>query len=249
MTKVAIITGGSRGIGKATALKFAKEGVSVIFTYNSSSIEAEAVEKEIALYGVKAKALKLDVSNRESYMNFAPLIANTLKEMETDKFDILINNAGVGLNKKFVEINEEEFDYLTNVHYRSVYFISQKLVPLMNEGAAIVNISSGLTRLTYDGYSLYASLKGAVETLTKYMAKEFSTLRIRVNCVAPGATVTDFANGFARSKQVQEFLASQNLMGRVGEAEDIADVIYLVSSDNASWMHAQRIEASGGQAI
>ncbi len=250
MTKIALITGGSRGIGKAIAIRFARNGISSIITYNSSKDEACNVVEEISKMGVKCVAVKLNAVDRESYMNFAPIIAKVLeKEFSTEKFDILINNAGFGLDKSILEITEAEFDNLTEVHFRSVFFLSQKLVPLINKKGQIIMISSGLTRLTFPGYSVYASLKGAIETLTKFMAKELAALQIRVNCVAPGATVTDFCNGFAQSEQVQSHLASTNTQGRVGMPMDIANVIALIASDDGVWMNAQRFEASGGQAI
>lgn len=250
MTKIALITGGSRGIGKATAIRLAKDGINSIITYNNSKAEASKVVEEISKMGSKCIAVKLNAADRESYMNFSTIIGEILRsEFSTDKFDILINNAGVGLDKSILEITESEFDNLMEIHFRSVFFLSQKLVPLINKNGQIIMISTGLTRLTFPGYSVYAALKGAIETLTKFMAKELSALKIRVNCVAPGATVTDFCNGFAQSEQVQSHLASTNTQGRVGMPMDIANVIALIASDDGVWMNAQRFEASGGQAI
>lgn len=251
MAKIALITGGSSGIGKASALRLAKAGINLIITYNSNEEAANEVVKGIENLGAKAVSLKLDVANRESYMNFAPIVTNTLKnEFGTEKFDILINNAGIGLDKKFLEVSEEEFDNLTNIHYRSVFFLSQKLAPFINEGGQILMVSTGTTRIVLPGYSLYASLKGAIETLTKYMAKELSPSKIRVNCIAPGATETNFRGGFIRdNKQANAMVASLTAAGRVGLAEDIADAIYAIVSEDAHWFNAQRFEASGGQSI
>ena len=251
MNKIAIITGGSRGIGRATAIKFAKAGINSIITYNSSENEALEVIKEIETFGAKSVALKLDVSDRNSYMNFAQIVSQALTaNFDTDKFDILVNNAGVGLDAKFLETTEDDFDKLTNIHFRSVYFLSQGLVPLMNEGGQIIMITTGSTRIILPGYSLYASLKTAIEGLTKYMAKELAPLKIRVNCIAPGATETDFRGGFIRDNKVANAnVASLTAAGRVGLPDDIANAIYAITLDDFTWVNAQRIEASGGQAI
>lgn len=251
MNKIAIITGGSRGIGRATALKFAKEGINSIITYNSNEDEAVKTVQEIEKIGAKSIALKLDVADRNSYMYFAQVVQGALKtNFGTDKFDILVNNAGIGLDAKFLETTEEDFDRMANIHYRSVYFLSQKLVPFIKEGGHIINVSTGTTRFTLPGYSLYASLKGAVETLTKFMAKELAPLKIRVNVIAPGATATDFRGGFVRdNKDVQAYLASLTTEGRVGLPDDIGDAIYGIISSDMHWLNGQRFEASGGQAI
>lgn len=251
MKKIALITGGSSGIGKATALRLAENGINSIITYNTSKDEASNVAEAINKIGAKSFAVKLDVSDRQSYMNFAPMVAEILNSnFSTDKFDILINNAGVGLDRRFLEVSEDEFDHLMNIHYRSVYFLSQKLTPLMNENSQILMVSTGTTRIILPGYSLYASLKAAIEALTKFMAKELAPLKIRVNCIAPGATETNFRGGFIRdNKDANASAAAMTTAGRVGLPEDIANAINAIVSDDAHWFNGQRFEASGGQAI
>ncbi len=248
--KTAIITGGSRGIGKATALKLADNGINVIITYNSKVDEAHEVVAAIKAKGLKANAFQLDVSNRESFMDIANKVQYSLKEIGESKFDFLINNAGIGLTSPFTETSEEDFDILANVHLKSVYFITQKLLPMINDGGEIVNISSGLTRIVYNDYALYASLKSAIETLTRYQAKELGARKIRVNVVAPGAIETDFRGGAVRDNaQINAAIAGLTALGRVGQVADVAGAIANLLRDDSYWINAQRIEVSGGQAI
>lgn len=248
--KTAIITGGSRGIGKTTALKLAANGINTIITYNSSESEAIEVVSQLKSYGIKASSFQLDVSNPNSYLEIGKLVRNALAEINEEKFDFLINNAGIGLNRSFMDTTPEEFDRMMNIHYKSVYFITQKLVPIMNDNGAIVNISSGTTRFVHVGYSLYSSLKTAIEGLTKYLAKEFGHRGIRANIIAPGAIETDFNSGAVRDNQkINDTIASVTALGRVGQPDDIAGAIYALLSDDSSWINAQRIEVSGGQAI
>ena len=248
--KIAIITGGSRGIGKATALKLADNGISVIITYHSNADKAQEVVEAIKAKGAKATAFQLDSANRESFMAIANKVQTALGEIGAQKFDFLINNAGIGLTSPFMETNEEDFDILTNIHFKSVYFITQKLLPLINDGGEIVNISSGLTRIVFDDYALYASLKTAIETLTRYQAKELGALKIRVNVVAPGAIETDFRGGAVRDNaQVNAAIAGLTALGRVGQVDDVAGAIANLLRDDSYWINAQRIEVSGGQAI
>jgi NAD(P)-dependent dehydrogenase (short-subunit alcohol dehydrogenase family) len=248
--KIAIITGGSRGIGKATALKLANNGINVIITYHSKATEAQEVVEAIKAKGVKATAFQLDSSNRESFMDIANKVQSALNEIGAHKFDFLVNNAGIGLTSPFAETSEEDFDILANIHLKSVYFITQKLLPLLNDSGEIVNISSGLTRIVYNDYALYASLKTAIETLTRYQAKELGARKIRVNVVAPGAIETDFRGGAVRDNaQMNAAIAGLTALGRVGQADDVAGAIANLLRDDSYWINAQRIEVSGGQAI
>lgn len=248
--KIAFITGGSRGIGKATALKLADNGINVIITYHSKATEAQEVVEAIKAKGVKATAFQLDSSNRESFMDIANKVQSALNEIGAQKFDFLVNNAGIGLTSPFAETSEEDFDILANIHLKSVYFITQKLLPLLNDGGEIVNISSGLTRIVYNDYALYSSLKTAIETLTRYQAKELGARKIRVNVVAPGAIETDFRGGAVRDNaQMNAAIAGLTALGRVGQADDVAGAIANLLRDDSYWINAQRIEVSGGQAI
>lgn len=246
--KIAIITGGSRGLGKEMALHLAAQGRDVILTYNSKKDEAESVVAAIEKGGRKAVALQLDVSDSKSFSVFAQAVKEVLKEMwGRENFDFLVNNAGIGINAPLAETTEEQFDLLMNIQFKGVFFLTQALLPLMADGGRIVNISTGLTRFALPGYSAYASMKGAVEVLTRYMAKELGPRGIAVNVVAPGAIETDFGGGTVRdNEQLNQFIASQTALGRVGLPEDIGGVVASLLSDENRWVNAQRIEASGG---
>ncbi|WP_242927374.1 SDR family NAD(P)-dependent oxidoreductase [Pontibacter vulgaris] len=246
--KIALITGGSRGLGKNAALRLAQKGVDVIITYLTQKDEAAKVVSEIEELGQKAVALQLDVATTGSFDAFFQRVAQALQDKwQTDKFDFLINNAGIGATIPIEQSTEEDFDNLMNIHFKGVYFLTQKALPLLNDGGRIINLSTGTTRFCVPGYSMYASMKGAIETFTKYLAKELGPRGITANVLAPGAIETDFNNAAIRNNpQVKGFLASQTALGRVGEAEDIGGIIAFLCSDDARWINAQRIEASGG---
>jgi NAD(P)-dependent dehydrogenase (short-subunit alcohol dehydrogenase family) len=249
--KIAVVTGSSRGLGKSTALNLAKKGVDVIVTYHSNAEEATKVVAEIELIGAKAVALQLDTANTKTFDDFALQVQQLLQtKWQTDHFDFLVNNAGTGGYASFADTTEEDFDHLMNIHVKGVFFLTQKLLPLINNGGRIVNLSTGLTRIILPGYAAYASMKGAMETLTKYMAKELGPRKIAVNIVAPGAIETDFGGGGVRDNpEINQYLASQTALGRVGLPDDIGGAIAsLLSADN-QWVNAQRIEISGGQSI
>ncbi|WP_374077121.1 SDR family oxidoreductase [Bdellovibrio bacteriovorus] len=246
--KIALVTGGSRGLGKSTALALAKKGVGVILTYNSKKEEAEKVVSEIIGGGGKAVALQLDVGKSDTFAGFVRNVQTLLQSnWNTKTFDYLVNNAGIGINAPFAEFTEAQFDELMNIHLKGPYFLSQKLLPLINDGGRIINFSSGLARFAIPGYSVYGALKGAVEVLTRYMAKELGSRGITVNVVAPGPIETDFGGGRVRDdKNMNGFLASQTALGRVGEADDIGLLVAHLLSEETRWVNAQRIEASGG---
>ena len=246
--KVAIVTGGSRGLGKNMALSLAEKGRDVILTYNSKGSEAEEVVAAIEKLGRKAVALQLDVSYSRSFGAFAESVKNALRETwGRDDFDFLVNNAGIGIDAPLTETTEEQFDLLMNIHFKGVFFLTQALLPLMADGGRIVNISTGLTLFALPGYAAYASMKGAVEVLTQYMAKELGPRGIAVNVVAPGAIETDFGGGSVRdNEQINQFIASQTALGRVGQPDDIGGVVASLLSEDNRWVNAQRIEASGG---
>lgn len=247
-SKIALVTGGSRGLGKNMALSIAKKGLDVILTYNSKKDEAEEVVKEIEKLGQKAVALQLNVADSSTFENFYSEVKNALKEnFEAENFDFLVNNAGIGIHVPFAETTEEQFDTLVNIQLKGAFFMSQKALPLLADGGGIVNISTGLARFSLPGYAAYATMKGGVETLTKYMAKELGSRKIRVNVVAPGAIETDFGGGVVRdNNDVNAHIASQTALGRVGLPDDIGGVVSFLCSDDAKWVNAQRIEASGG---
>ena len=249
--RIAIITGGSRGLGKSTALHLAKQGVDVILTYQAQQAAALAVVAEIETMGRKAVALQLDVAQSGTFSAFAEQVRAALQtHWDTAHFQVLVNNAGTGAHASLMETTEAQFDALVNVHFKGTFFLTQKLLPLMADGGRIVNLSSGLARFALPGYAAYASMKGAVETLTRYMAKELGPRGIAVNVVAPGAIATDFGGGAVRDNtQLNALVAAQTALGRVGEADDIGAMIAsLVSSDNR-WINAQRIEVSGGMML
>lgn len=247
-TKIALVTGGSRGLGKSMAIELAKKGLDLIITYQQQKTEAEKVVAEVAAIGRKAIALSLDVAKTDSFSGFAETVQKTLSaEFQTDRFDFLVNNAGSGVHADFAQTTEEQFDSMMNIHLKAPFFLTQKLLPVLNDGGGIVNISSGLARFTYSGYDAYATMKGGVETLTKYQAKFLGDRKIRVNVVAPGAIETDFGGGAVRDNQeLKDYLASLTSLGRVGVPDDIGTVVAFLCTDDAKWVNAQRIEVAGG---
>jgi NAD(P)-dependent dehydrogenase (short-subunit alcohol dehydrogenase family) len=248
MSKIALITGGSRGLGRDMALQLAKRRVDVILTYNSKQNEANEVVEAIEATGQMAAALQLNVGDMASLDGFIQQVSQVLKEKwNTGRFDYLVNNAGMGATIPFMQVTEQDFDLFMNVHFKGVYFLTQKALAIMNDGGAIVNLSSGTTRFANPGYSIYASMKGAVEVLTRYLAKELGPRRIRVNILAPGPIETDFNSAAIRNNpQLKGILATNTALGRVGDAEDIGPIVAFLCSDEAGWVNGQRIEASGG---
>lgn len=246
--KLALITGGSRGLGKNIALKLAAKGVDIILTYHTNRDAAIQVVKEIEHSGNHATALQLEIDKTASFESFFDNLSIVLRnEFNTDRFDFLINNAGVGLNAPFATTTDKEFDQLLNVNFKGVYFFTQQSLNLLNDGGAIVNMSSRLAQASVPGYSAYAAMKGAVETLTRYQAKELAARKIRVNTVAPGPIATDFGGGLVRDNQHFRALAvAATAFGRIGEADDIGGIVAFLCSTDANWITAQRIEASGG---
>lgn len=246
--KIALVTGSSRGLGKNMAIALAKKGNDVIITYNSNRKEAEDVVNTIEFLGRKAVAIQLNVGEVKTFADFASQLRAVLNEKwNRTNFDFLINNAGIGINTPFAETTEEQFDLLTNIHFKGVYFLTQKLLPLIADGGRIITVSTGLTRFATTGYSVYASLKGAIEVLTKYLAKELGARGIAVNTIAPGAIETDFGGGVVRdNEQVNKVVASNTALGRVGLPDDIGGVVAFLCSEEARWVNAQRLEASGG---
>lgn len=247
-TPIAIVTGGSRGLGKSTALHLARQGVDVILTYRSQAAEAQAVVAEMEALGRRAVALPLDVAVSASFAEFASQVKATLANTwQRESFNYLVNNAGVGMYASLMDTTEAQFDALMNIHFKGVFFLTQKLLPLMADGGRIVNLSTGLTRFALPNYGAYASMKGAVEVLTRYMAKELGPRGIAVNTVAPGAIATDFGGGHLRDNaQLNAFVAGQTALGRAGLPDDIGGVIAALLSPANGWVNAQRIEASGG---
>jgi NAD(P)-dependent dehydrogenase (short-subunit alcohol dehydrogenase family) len=246
--KIAIVTGGSRGLGKSMSLHLAARGHDVILTYNSKQKEAEEVVGEIEKTGRKAVALKLDVSDQKSFVTFREKVKEVLGEKwQRGDFDFLVNNAGIGISTPLMETTEEQFDLLMNIHLKGTFFLSQKLLPLMKDGGRIVNISSGLARFSLPGYSVYAAMKGGIEVLTRYMAKELGPRRITVNVVAPGAIETDFGGGAVRDNaEINQNIAAQTALGRVGLPDDIGGAVAALLSDDNRWINGQRLEISGG---
>jgi NAD(P)-dependent dehydrogenase (short-subunit alcohol dehydrogenase family) len=251
MTKIAIVTGSSRGLGKSTAVNLAKKGVDVIVTYHSNAEEANSVVSKIEQLGAKAVAIQLDTTNTKTFDGFVEKVQHSLQDKwQTEHFDFLVNNAGTGVYASFADTTEEQFDHLMNVHLKGVFFLTQKLLPLIDDGGRIVNLSSGLARFSLPGYAAYASMKGAIEVLTRYMAKELGARQIAVNTVAPGAIETDFGGGAVRDNpELNKSLASQTALGRVGFPDDIGGAIASLLSEDNRWVNAQRIEVSGGQSI
>jgi NAD(P)-dependent dehydrogenase (short-subunit alcohol dehydrogenase family) len=246
--KIALVTGGSRGLGKDMALRLAEKNFDVIITYHSKIDDAHAVVSAIQSEGGKGYALKLDVSQASTFDAFTSAVKAALKsEFGAEGFDALVNNAGTGLHVPFSDTTVAQFDSMVDIHLKAPYFLTQKLLPLINDGGSIVNISSGLARFSFPGYSAYGTMKGAIETLTRYQAKELGARRIRVNVVGPGAIATDFGGGVVRDNQeLNSLISNLTVLGRVGEADDIGGVVAFLCGDDAKWVNAQRIEVSGG---
>lgn len=247
-TKIALVTGGSRGLGKDMAISLAEKGIDVVLTYNSNKEMADEVVKTIEGFGRKAAALQFDAENIRGYDAFYSTVSAALKDnWQAERFDFLVNNAGIGGNFAIADVTEEVFDRFMNIHFKCVYFMSQKAMPMLNDGGGIVNISTGTTRFCVPGYSVYSSMKSGMETFTKYLAKELGPRGIRANVVAPGPVATDFNNGKTRDDAQQNaFLSSLSPLSRVGEAEDIGPVVAFLCTDEAKWINGQRIEVSGG---
>jgi len=250
-SKIAIVTGGSRGLGRDMVINLAKNGNNVIFTYYNNKDEADKVVAEVSSLGQKGIAFQLDMGNVKAFDSFVDQAGKHLLEHEgAPNFDYLINNAGVGLYGSVTDTTEDAFDTLMNVHFKGVYFLTQKLLPLLNDGGRIVNISSGLTRISFPNVSAYASMKGAIETYTRCLAKELGARKITANSIAPGAIATDFGGGSTRSDESKRnAVASVTALGRVGEPEDIGGVVAFLCTPEAGWVNAQRIELSGGMMI
>jgi NAD(P)-dependent dehydrogenase (short-subunit alcohol dehydrogenase family) len=248
--KVAVITGGSRGLGRNTAVNLARRGVNIIFTYRSNQAEAESLIREAEATGRKAAGFQLDTGDIRAFDRFVGDVRKTLQSWGRDRFDYLVNNAGNSLHAGFYETTEAQFDEIVNVHFKGVYFLTQKLLPLMNDGGRIVNISSGLARFALPGSSAYGAAKGAIEVLTRYLAKELGPRRITANVVAPGAIQTDFSGGMVRDNpEVNRRVAEMTALGRPGLPDDIGPMIASLLSDENRWVNGQRIEVSGGMAL
>ena len=250
-TKIALVTGGSRGLGKNMALKLAQKGIDVILTYHSKEAEALSVVAAIEQTGRKAAALQLNAGNIKTFSVFFEQLKTVLKDhFGAERFNFLINNAGIGIHAPFAETTEEQFDELMNIQFKGVYFLTQKALPFINDGGRIINLSTGLARFSAIGYSAYASMKGAIEVLTRYQAKELGARGIAVNVVAPGAIETDFGGGAVRDNpQYNNYVKSVTALGRAGLPDDIGGVVAFLCTEDARWINAQRIEVSGGMTL
>ena len=249
-SKIAIVTGGSRGIGRSTVMQLAERGIRAIFTYHSNRVEAEKVIALTAGLGVAAIALQLDTGNAATFPDFVERLTKALAEMNVDRFDYLVNNAGTSSVATLATGTAEELDAQFSVHFKGVFLLTQALLPLMNDGGSIVNISSGLTRFAMNGRAIYGPMKAAVEALTRYMALELGPRRITVNVVAPGAIATDFSGGVVRDNpDVNKMVADHTALRRVGLPEDVGPVIVGLLSNAFGWVNAQRIEVAGGMLI
>lgn len=248
MNKIALVTGGSRGLGRNMAISLAKKKIDVVLTYNSNQQKADEVVSEIQALGQKAVAFQLDTSKIQQFSVFLEQVTNWLKEQTGQShFDFLINNAGTGLYAPFTETTEEQFDAMLNIHLKGVYFLTQKALSIINDGGRIINISTGLARFSLPGFSIYAAMKGAIEVMTRYQAKELGARGITVNVVAPGAIETDFGGGAVRdNKDMNAMVAGVTALGRAGLPDDIGGVVAFLCTEEARWINGQRIEVSGG---
>src|ERR1700743_1217072 len=246
-TKLALVTGGSRGLGKNTALQLGRKGIDLIITYRSKKEDAETTVKEIEATGRRAVALQLDTNQVKTFAHFSAQLVSILKEKwGGEQFDFLINNAGINAPSPIGKTTEKDFDHLVNVHFKGVYFLTQTLLPVIADGGRIINLSSGLTRFSTPGYAAYASMKGAIEVFTRYLAKELGPRQIAANVVAPGIIETDFTSETFAIPGMMERMSQVTALGRPGIPDDIGGVIAFLCTDDARWINAQRIEASGG---
>jgi NAD(P)-dependent dehydrogenase (short-subunit alcohol dehydrogenase family) len=251
LQRIALVTGGSRGLGRNMALSITEKGIDVVLTYNNQRYTAQALVQEIAKRGRKAEAIQLDVSDTTRFTRFTSDTRTALaRHWKRNQFDYLVNNAGIGVYTSFEQTTEEQFDVMVKVHLKGVLFLTQKLLPLIADGGRIVNISSGLTRFTCPGYAAYAMMKGGIKVLTHYLAKELGPRGIAVNTVAPRAIETDFGGGAVRDNvELNRMISSQTALGRVGLPEDIGGMVATLLSPQGRWVNAQRIEVSGGMLI
>jgi NAD(P)-dependent dehydrogenase (short-subunit alcohol dehydrogenase family) len=248
---IALVTGSSRGLGKSMALHLAERGVDLVVTYRSGEREAQEVVARIVALGRKAVALRLDVADAASFGTFADTLKSALaKGWDRDSFDFLVNNAGIGVHAMFADTTPAQFDELVNIHLKGPFFLTQKLLPLLADGGRILNVSSGLARFAFPGYSAYGAMKGAIEVLTRYQAKELGQRKISVNVIAPGAIETDFGGGHVRDNaELNKQIAGLTALGRVGLPDDIGGAVALLLSPEGGWINGQRIEVSGGMLL
>ncbi len=246
--RVAIVTGGSRGLGKSMVQSIAGRGTDVLFTYQSNSAAADELVAEVEGMGRRAASLRLDVGDAGTFDAFVEQVRGVLQDWDTDRFQFLVNNAGIGVYAAITDTTEEQFDSLMDIHVKGPFFLTQKLLPLMADGGRIVNVSTGLARFALPGHGAYALAKGAVEVMTRYLALELGPRHIAANTIAPGAIETDFSGGVVRDNpDMNEMVASDTALGRAGLPDDIGGVVASLLSPEMGWVNAQRIEASGGQ--
>jgi NAD(P)-dependent dehydrogenase (short-subunit alcohol dehydrogenase family) len=245
---IALITGGSRGLGRSMALHLAERGVDILFTFRSGKAEAGEVRDRIAALGRRAVALPLDVGDSASFDAFGAAVAGELERTwQRKRFDYLVNNAGAGLHASFVETTAAQLDTMFNLHFKGPFLLTQRLLPLLNDGGRILNVSSGLARFSIPGSSAYGAMKGAVEVLTRYLAKELGPRKITANVIAPGAIATDFSGGMVRDNpEVNRMVASMTALGRVGQPDDIGAAVAMLLGPESGWLNGQRVELSGG---
>lgn len=248
LNKIALVTGGSRGLGRDMAINLAKKGLDVVITYHSNEEAANEVIAKIEANGQKAIALQLDVTLISGFDAFVTSLTSSLKSnFGTDKIDYLINNGGFIYYIPYTNVSVDQFDDLLNVHFKGPFFFTQKLLGSINNNGGLVNVSTGLARFSTPGFATYAAMKGAMETLTKYQAKELGERGIRVNIIAPGPIETDVMGGAVRdNKEMNTYLASQTALGRVGLPDDVGSVVAFLCTDDAKWINGIRIEISGG---
>ncbi|AWH17808.1 short-chain dehydrogenase [Stenotrophomonas sp. ZAC14D2_NAIMI4_7] len=249
-SRVVLVTGGSRGLGRNAALALAADGADIVITYRAQADAAEQVVQQIQALGRRAAALPLDMADSAGFAAFAQQLQNVLQGWGATALQGLLNNAGEGLYAAIADTTEAQFDNAVAVHLKGPYFLTQALLPLIADGGRILNVSSGLARFSLPGSSAYAMMKGGIEVFTRYLARELGPRGISANTLAPGAIETDFGGGRVRDDaQTNAMVSSITALGRAGLPDDIGPVVVALLSPATGWVNGQRVEASGGMFV
>ena len=243
--RTALVTGASRGLGRATAARLAEQGARVIVHYSASRDAADTLVADIRAKGGQADALGADLAAPDG----AHKLAEAVRGLGIERLDILVANAGIADLKPIEQETVESFDRHFAVNVRAPFFLVQQLLPLLGQGSSVILLSSLVARVAFDGPSVYSATKGAIEVLTRNLAKELGTRGIRVNAIAPGAIDTELAKDFLGTEEGREFVKGLQALKRIGQPDDIADAVLFLASDASRWVDGRSIEVSGGASL